>query len=494
MLAHAALASELAPFDPMDNAVLAAASRHAPEAGEWRSVWRLDRDYSLSETFLAVCHAWRDAEGKAVIAVKGAPETVVALCKIDAARTTVLLAQASRAAERGMRVLGVACAEWSERTWPEDPRSFPFRWLGLVALADPLRSSVPAAVAECRRAGIRVIMITGDHAGTALAIAREAGISAEGGALTGAELEGLRDADLAQAVRRVHVFARVLPEQKLRLVTALKTAGEIVAMTGDGVNDAPALRAAHIGVAMGSRGTDVAREAASLVLLRDEFGAIVDTVRLGRRIYDNVRNAMGYVLAVHVPIAGMAFLPLVMGGPIMLYPVHVVFLEFVIDPACSVVFEAEAGEREAMRRPPRDPREPLFSGAMLALSLALGATALLAVALLYGWAMSAGRSDGEVRALAFAAIVFGNLALIFANRSRSRPILSTLGRPNPMLWWMTAGTIAALALAVYAPPAAAVFRFAPLGAGDLGLALAAGIAGILWIEGWKMYAGMRRSR
>jgi len=494
MLAHAALASELAPFDPMDNAVLAAASRHAPEAGEWRSVWRLDRDYSLSETFLAVCHAWRDTEGKAVIAVKGAPEAVIAACKFDAAKTQTLLAQAGRAAERGMRVLGVARAEWSEQTWPEDPRSFPFQWLGFVALADPLRSSVPAAVAECRRAGIRVIMITGDHAGTALAIAREAGISAEGGALTGAELEGLRDADLAQAVRRVHVFARVLPEQKLRLVVALKTAGEIVAMTGDGVNDAPALRAAHIGVAMGSRGTDVAREAASLVLLRDEFGAIVDTVRLGRRIYDNVRNAMGYLLAVHVPIAGMAFLPLVMGGPIMLYPVHVVFLEFVIDPACSVVFEAEAGEREAMRRPPRDPREPLFSGAMLALSLALGATVLLAVALLYGWAMSAGRSDGEVRALAFAAIVFGNLALIFANRSRSRPILSTLGRPNPMLWWMTAGTIAALALAVYAPPAAAVFRFVPLGAGDLGLALAAGIAGILWIEGWKLSAGMRRSR
>jgi len=494
VLAHAALASELAPFDPMENAVLAAASRHSPEAGEWRSAWRLDRDYSLSGTFLAVCHAWRDGEGRAVVAIKGAPEAVIAVCKIDAARTKALLAQAGRAAERGMRVLGVARAEWGGQAWPEDPRSFLFRWLGFVALADPLRSSVPAAVAECRRAGIRVIMITGDHAGTALAIAREAGIGAEGGVLTGAELEGLGDAELAQAVRRVHVFARVLPEQKLRLVAALKVAGEIVAMTGDGVNDAPALRAAHIGVAMGSRGTDVAREAASLVLLRDEFGAIVDTVRFGRRIYDNVRNAMGYLLAVHVPIAGMAFLPLLMGGPIVLYPVHVVFLEFVIDPACSVVFEAETEERETMRRPPRDPREPLFSGAMLALSLALGATVLVAVVLLYGWALSAGRGDGEVRALGFAAIVFGNLALIFANRSRSRPIPETLARPNPMLWWMTAGTIAALALTLYLPSAAAVFRFAPLGAGELGLALAAGIAGILWIEGWKLYSGSRRSR
>jgi P-type Ca2+ transporter type 2C len=494
VLAHAALASELAPFDPMENAVLAAASRHSPEAMQRRAAWRLDRDYSLSETFLAVCHAWRDAEGRAVIAVKGAPETVVALCKIDAARAGVLLEQAGRAAERGMRVLGVARAEWGGQAWPEDPRSFPFRWLGFVALADPLRSAVPAAVAECRRAGIRVIMITGDHAGTALAIAREAGIGTEGGALTGAQLEGLRDAELAQAVRGVGVFARVLPEQKLRLVAALKAAGEVVAMTGDGVNDAPALRAAHIGVAMGNRGTDVAREAASLVLLRDEFGAIVDTVRLGRRIYDNVRNAMAYLLAVHVPIAGMALLPLAMGGPAMLYPVHVVFLEFVIDPACSVVFEAEAGEREAMRRPPRDPREPLFSGAMLALGLALGVTVLLALVLLYAWALSAGRGDGEVRALGFAAIVFGNLALIFANRSRSQPILATLARPNPMLWWMTGGTIAALALTLYLPPLAAVFRFSPLGAADVGLALAAGIGGILWIEGWKLYAGMRRSR
>ena len=492
VLAHAALASELAPFDPMESAVLAAALYHTPEAAEWRSAWRLDRDYSLSESFLAVCHAWRDAEGKAVVAVKGAPETVVALCKIDAARAGALLGQTSRAAERGMRVLGVARAEWGEQAWPENPRSFPFRWLGFVALADPLRSSVPAAVAECQRAGIRVIMITGDHAGTALAIAREAGIRSEGGTLTGAELGTLSDTKLAQAVRGVDVFARVLPEQKLRLVEALKSAGEVVAMTGDGVNDAPALRAAHIGVAMGSRGTDVARESASLVLLRDEFGAIVDTVRLGRRIYDNVRNAMGYLLSVHAPIAGMAFLPLMMGGPVILYPVHVVFLEFVIDPACSVVFEAEAGEREAMRRPPRDPHEPLFSGAMLALSLALGATVLLAVVLLYGWALSAGRSDGEVRALAFAAIVFGNLALIFANRSRSRPILATFARPNPVLWWMTAGTITALSVTVYVPVAAVVFRFAPLGVGDLGLALAAGIAGTLWVEVWKLYSGMRR--
>jgi len=495
VLAYAALASELAPFDPMENAILAAASLAAPEAVEWRQAWRLDRDYSLSPAFLAVCHAWRDAEGRAVVAVKGAPEAVIAACRLGPAEAEALLSEARRGAERGVRILGVARAQWSRADWPADPRDFPFRWLGFVALADPLRPTVPAAVAECRRAGIRVVMITGDHGGTALAIAREAGIRTEGGLLTGAELDSLPEAELAQAVRGVDVFARVLPQQKLRLVVALKAAGEVVAMTGDGVNDAPALRAAHIGVAMGGRGTDVAREAASLVLLRDEFGAIVDTVRLGRRIYDNLRNAMGYLLAVHVPIAGISFLPLAFGGPIVLYPVHVVFLEFVIDPACSVVFEAESGESEAMQRPPRDPHEPLFSRSMLAASLGLGAAALLAVVLVYGWALLAGRSEGELRALSFAAVVIGNLALILAHRSRSRPIFATLARPNPVLWWMMLAALAALGLAIYVPPMAAVFRFAPLGAAEIGIAFAAGLAGALCSEGWKWYtAGSRGAR
>jgi Ca2+-transporting ATPase len=494
VLAHAALASEIAPFDPMENAILAAASEHAPEAAEWRRTWRLDQDYSLSAEFLAVCHAWLDDRGRAVVAVKGAPEAVVAACRLAPDEAGALLSEARRGAERGMRVLGVAVADWPDADWPADPREFPFRWLGFVALADPLRPTVRAAVAECRRAGIRVVMITGDHGGTALAIAREAGIRTDGGMLTGAELESLPGAGLAEAVRRVDVFARVLPHQKLRLVEALKAAGEVVAMTGDGVNDAPALGAAHIGVAMGGRGTDVAREAASLVLLRDEFGAIVDTVRLGRRIYDNLRNAMGYLLAVHVPIAGVSFLPLVLGGPIVLFPVHVVFLEFVIDPACSVVFEAESGESEAMQRPPRDPRAPLFGAAMLAASLGLGAAALLAVVLVYGWALLAGLGGDEMRALTFAAIVTGNLALIFANRSRSRPFIATLARPNPVLWWTAAAAIAALAFAIYLPPVAAIFRFAPLGPAEIGVAFAAGLAGLVWSEGWKRVAARRQAR
>jgi Ca2+-transporting ATPase len=311
-------------------------------------------------------------------------------------------------------------------------------------------------------------MITGDFPGTALEIARQAGLAA-GAALTGADVERMSDAELALAVREASIFARVLPQQKLRLVAAFKAAGEVVAMTGDGVNDAPALKSAHIGIAMGRRGSDVAREAAALVLLEDDFGSLVDTVRLGRRIYENIRAAMRYIVSVHVPTAGMAFLPLVFGWPVVLYPVHIVFLEFIIDPACSIVFEAEPSEKGAMQRPPRDPSARLFDARMLGASLALGASVLAGVVAVYAWALHAGRAEPEARAIAFAAIVFGNLAMILAYRS--------LGRTNPAFWTVCAAALAALAVVLYVPAVAAIFRVAAPGAGVLLVAVAAGAAG-----------------
>jgi Ca2+-transporting ATPase len=481
-LEAAALACELEPFDPMERAILAAA---LPATHAVRREWTLERDYPFGNGFLAVCHVWRSAGGARRAAIKGAAETVLPLCGagevMQAAR-----AQAAAAAERGLRLLAVAEAEVPEGPLPDDPGTYPFRWLGFVALADPLRPEVPAAVAQCRRAGIRVVMITGDYPGTALAIARQAGIAAHERVLTGADIRALDDAGLVDAVKRANVFARILPEEKLRLVQALKAAGEVVAMTGDGVNDAPALKAAHIGIAMGKRGTDVARESAALVLTEDDFGSIVATVRLGRRIYENIRNAMRYLIAVHVPIAGAAFVPVALGWPQLLLPMHVVFLEFVIDPACSIAFEAEDSDEEAMHRPPRDPRARLFDAATLAGALAAGVSMLAALLLACAWAVAGGRSDGEVRALGFATIVFGNLALILAHRSRERTILDTLSRPNPALWWVIGGALAALAGANYLPAAAEIFRFAPLGALELAVALGAGVLGILGLEAAKL--------
>ena len=479
----AALACELDPVDAMDRAIVEASSG---EARRRRREWRLERDYPLTDRFLAVCHAWRTPEGKLRVALKGAPETVLALC--GAAER---MGDVERAARDGRRLLGVAQAD-ADGAPLDDPARYAYRWVGFVALSDPLRASAPEAVARCRAAGVRVVMITGDYAGTALRIAAQAGIDVSAGALSGAEIARLGDAALAQAVRRVNVFARVRPEQKLRLVQAYRAAGEVVAMTGDGVNDAPALKAADIGLAMGKRGTDVARESAALVLLEDDFGAIVSTIALGRRIYDNIRNAMRYIISVHVPIAAMSFLPFALGGPLLLYPVHVVFLEFVIDPACTLVYEGERADAGAMRQPPRDPGTPLFNLHMLGVSLALGAGMLVAVLAVYWWALATGHSDGETRAAAFAAIVFANLALLFVTRSASRTALAMLREANAALWWIVGGAAAALAAAIYVPAIAALFRFAPLGALELGVAAAAALASVTWYELRKLVR--RRSR
>ena len=414
------------------------------------------------------------------------PETILALCRLDPDALRIAMNEVEKAGRNGLRLLAIAEAGWDATEWPDDPREYRFGWLGFVALADPLRAEVPEAIAQCRRAGVRVVMITGDHPGTALAIARQAGIETAGGVLTGAEIEAMDAGALASRARRVNVFARVRPAQKLGLVTAYKGAGEVVGMTGDGVNDAPALKAAHIGIAMGKRGTDVAREASALVLLDDDFQSIVGAMRLGRRIYENIRNAMRYLLAVHVPIAGMSFLPLAFGWPVLLYPVHIVFLEFVIDPACSIVFEAERSEESAMMRPPRDPREPLFSLQMLGVSLSLGASVLATVCLGCWWAVENGLVEGEVRSFGFTAIVAGNLALIHATRSRDRTLLKALRQPNAALWWITAVAVAALAAAIYLPLIADLFRFSPLSATELGIAFAAGVAGVLWYEPYKV--------
>ncbi len=483
VLEAAALACEIEPFDPMERAIVDASGSRADEI---RRTWRLAKDYPLTPDFLAVCHGWQSPSGEKRVVIKGAPETVLRLCRLGAAELQRAMKEVEAASERGLRLLAIAEEGRGGTAWADDPRQYQFTWLGFVALADPLRAGVPEAIAQCRRAGVRIVMITGDFPGTALAIARQAGIAVDSGVLTGAEIAELDEAHLADAVRSINVFARIRPEQKLKLISAYKADGEVVAMTGDGVNDAPALKAAHIGVAMGKRGTDVAREASALVLIEDDFQSIVAAVRLGRRIYENIRNAMRYLLAVHVPIAGMSFFPLVFGLPVFLFPVHIVFFEFVIDPACSIVFEAEKSDKDVMQRPPRDPREPLFSVQMLGVSLLLGASVLATIFLTYWWVVRTGITAAEAASFGFAAIVFGNLAMIHSTRSRDRIALRAMTQSNPALWWITLGTLIALAAAIYIPPIADVFRFAPLSAGQFALAVVAGTAGVLWYEAYKL--------
>ena len=482
------LASQRDPFDPMERAFHELGTRLLAQTEHLHADWTLVKEYPLSPRLLALSHVWRSPNGREyVLAAKGAPEAIADLCHLSPEQTGAVAERVAALAQEGLRILGVARGTFPHGALPGQQHDFTFEFLGLVGLADPVRPAVPAAVAECYTAGIRVVMITGDHPATALSIARQVGLKPLGEILTGPELDTLDEPELRRRVRTVNVFARTVPEQKLRLVNALKANGEVVAMTGDGVNDAPALKAAHIGIAMGGRGTDVAREAAALVLLDDDFSSLVRAVRMGRRIFDHLRKAMTYIVAVHVPIAGMSLLPVAFGWPLVLLPVHILFLELVIDPACSVVFEAEPEEEDVMRRPPRNPKEPLFSRRTLGLGLLQGGSVLvivLAVFLLalYGW-----HDELDARAVCFTTLVVANLGLIFANRSWSRTILSTLRTPNLALWWVFGGTLFLLALVLYVPFLRDLFHFSVLHPDDLALCLASGLVSILWFEGLKIF-------
>ncbi|MGA0603133.1 cation-translocating P-type ATPase [Caulobacter sp. KR2-114] len=447
-----ALASAPRPFDPMELAFHAAADTGPPDDGH------LEKTYDLTPGCPAMAQVWAGAGGRRV-AVKGAPEAVLRLCRLDDGRMRDIMAMVERMAEGGARVLAVAEARVGVGPLPDTLEAFALAFRGLVGLSDPLRPGVPAAVAECQGAGLRVVMVTGDYPSTARAIATLAGIRG-GATLTGGDLRALSDEALARRVGDVSVFARILPEEKLRIVRAFKAAGEIVAMTGDGVNDAPALKAADIGIAMGARGTEVARAGADLVLLDDDFGSIVEAIRLGRRIYDNLQKAMGFVVAVHVPIAGLAILPLLLGLPIFLAPAHIAFLEMIIDPVCSLVFEAEAEEGDVMRRAPRDAGARLLASRALAYRGAQGVCVLVAVAATYVEATTWGLPDDSARATAFLALVLGVLGLVMATRSFG-PVVGALMRPNRLLV-LVAGVVLLAVLAVMAAPGVReLFHFGP---------------------------------
>ncbi len=491
----AILASVVDPFDPMEKAFHQLGQRFLAGTEHLHRDWRLVQTYALSPALRAMSHVWAaQGDDEQTVAAKGAPEAVIDLCHLGETDRVRIAAMVDELAAQGLRVLGVARGRFQGQDWPADEHGFDFEFVGLLGLADPVRAAVPAAVAECRAAGIRIVMITGDYPATARAIARQAGLADDGvDVLAGDEIAALDDDALRERLAAVNVCARITPDQKLRIVQALKARGEVVAMTGDGVNDAPALRAAHVGVAMGQRGTDVARESSSLVLVDDNFASIVRAVRLGRRIFDNLQKAMSYILAVHVPIAGMALLPVLLGWPPLLFPMHIALLELIIDPACSVAFENEPAERDVMQRPPRDAAAPLFGGATLWLALLQGTGVLTVVLLAYAWA-GPRIPEAEARAFAFATLVTGNLALILSNRSSNESLWTTLRTPNAILWWVIGGALVLLATALYLPWAVDLLRFAPLPAHELAAAVGLGIGSVVWFEAVKRVRGRRTPR
>jgi len=486
---YSLLASPTDPFDPMEKAMKELGGRTLANTEHLHKDWTLVKEYPLSERLLAMSRVWRSPDGhNLTIAAKGAPEAIADLCHFGDARKQSLEEQINEMANQGLRVIGVAKAQLRPDVLPDEQHDFDFKFLGLLGLEDPVRPGVPEAVQECYTAGIRVLMITGDYPGTARNIARQIGLRPLDQVITGPELDQMSDAELQERIKTTCIFARAVPEQKLRIVQALKANREVVAMTGDGVNDAPALKAAHIGIAMGGRGTDVARESAALVLLDDNFASIVQAVRMGRRIFDNLKKAMTFIFSVHIPIAGMSLIPVLLKWPLALLPVHIVFLELIIDPACSVVFEMESDEANIMRRPPRRLEDPLFGRQMILTGLIQGVGVLVVVLAMYGFVLSRGMGESEARMMSFATLVIADLGLILTNRSWTRPIVATLRTPNPALWWVVGGAAAFLALAIGVPFLRGLFSFGPLHFWELMFIGVAGLISILISESAKTTA------
>jgi len=496
LLEYAVLASHRRAFDPMEKAIGEAGQRLLARTEHLHADWTLVDDYALSPDMLAMSRVWQSPDQtERLIAAKGAPEAIVDLCHLDADEASTVAHQVRRMAVEGLRVLGVARARFAAAALPPQQHDFEFEFLGLIGLEDPVRADVPQAIAECQAAGMRVVMMTGDHSATALSIARKAGISVDSPALTGAELSALNDEALRSRLADTHVFSRVQPDQKLRLVRAFQARGDVVAMTGDGVNDAPALKAADIGVAMGARGTEVARQAAGLVLLNDDFASLVTAVRYGRRVFANLRKAIVFVVAVHVPIVGLSVLPVFFGWPMLLMPVHILFLQLIIDPACSVVFEAEPLEADAMKVPPRRQDEKLFDRDVVARGLWQGAGLLLLLLTVYAGGRALAAPDGSqndaARALTFVALVLSNLGLIHVNRSWGRTSWRGSAASNRQFGLIVAAAVIVLAGVLTVPVISRLFSFAVPAPGLLLTALVVAGLATAWFEAVKRYRGSR---
>lgn len=485
VLRTAALASDPDSRDAMDLASIACASRFAliPEN------LLIAKVFPLVRPILAVGLSWSEHDRPGVRTyAKGAPESIMQLCRFSQQMRKRVDLVVENLAARGLRVLGVASAADHLDPMLESLAQFSFEFIGLIAYRDPLKQGVIEAIEQCHNAGIKVIMITGDYPATALSIAQEIGLSITGGVLSGTELATLDDAALAIRLRSAHVLARMVPEQKLRVVQALRRSGEIVAMTGDGVNDAPALKAANIGIAMGGRGTDVAREAAALVLLDDNFTSIVDAIRQGRRIYDNIQKAFSYIIAIHLPIIGLTFVPLVAGMPPIFGPLHLAFLEFIIDPVCSIVFEAEASEPSLMKRPPRPAMQRFFGKTVLRDGFLTGGLVLLAAIFVYASLGNSGASPDRARAVAFATLLICNAALILTLRSRTEFAWKFGMSRNPMLGFFAIFLVALSGIVFYVPRMSAVFHFAPLQPEDLVFAVIMALPGLALHELFKLFS------
>lgn len=478
---YGALASIPGSLDPVDKAFL---RQHTPDEN-----LQLIKEFPLNEETLVFCQIWRRGSEELIAALKGAPEKVIEICDLDHEQTNQVISELDKSARAGLRVLAVAKSVVSDEVATADNFDrFEFEFVGLAAMKDPVRDGVADAITELSGAGIRTMLITGDYPQTAESIGREIGLLQAGGAVNGEELSRLSAQQLAAAVRTQTIFSRVKPQQKLLLVQELQRQGEIVAMTGDGVNDAPALKKADVGLAMGKQGSEVAREAADLVISDDSFLSIAEGVRAGRRIFANLRKAASYIIAIHIPIFGMALVPITSPAwPLVLLPIQIAILEIIIDPSASLVYEAEPASKNQMNSKPRPRSERLISAKVLRLAslqgaiLFLGSLAAFIVALNYDF------SDEKIRSVTFGTILLGNLLLMLANRSSTAGLIELVsGRRNRLALFIFFAGITAMYLMFSVPLVREAFSLSALSSIEVMLIFVCALPALLWFEIYKL--------
>ncbi|MFA6239096.1 MAG: cation-translocating P-type ATPase [Bacteriovorax sp.] len=478
------LASKKDPHDPMEFAFNTAGLKYLNGTEHLHQDWSLEKEYPLSTQLLSIAHAWKpNSDGAYIIGAKGAPEAIIDLCHLCSEEEDKIKKQANEMAREGLRILGIAKSHLISEVLPSKQHDIQFTFLGLIAIADPIRSGIAESISECHSAGIRVMMLTGDHPVTATSIAQKIGLLNPTRVVTGSEIEKLSDQELSELIRTINVFSRVMPAQKLRLVETLKLSGEIVAMTGDGVNDAPALKSSHVGIAMGGRGTDVAREASDIVLLNDDFSSIVEAIKTGRRIYTNIKNALVYIFAIHIPIAGLSVIPVLTRLPLILLPAHIAFLHLIIEPASSIAFEVEPESADVMKRKPRNPKENLFDKDIWIASFSRGFSLLIATVGVYIISLKRGQGELDARTLVITTLILSNTLLIYLSRGPDISFIKKLmSRPNRVVKLISAISLIMLIMALSIPQSREILRFSILHPIDIVICIAVALVSILLSE------------
>jgi len=485
LIEYAMWASETTPFDPMEKAIHHLYKRIT--VSDKRPQFKQVHEYPISGKPPMMTHIFRDATDTAIIACKGAPEAVLQLSKLSADEKKKVEEQALLFARQGYRVLGVGKGEWDSEVYPATQQEFSFQFLGLIAFSDPPKPRIAATMKAFKQAGIAIKIITGDYAETTLAIAKAIGLNEKGQYLTGKDVMNCSPEELQGKVKEVNIFARMFPEAKMKVIDALKATGEVVAMTGDGVNDAPALKAAHIGIAMGQRGSEVSKAAASLIITDDDLGHMIDAVALGRKIYDNLKKAIQYIVSIHIPIILIVTLPLLLAWKYdnVFSPVHVIFLELLMGPTCSIIYENEPMEPGTMSRPPRESQSTFLSAKQLRTSIAQGVIITIGCLGIGYYSLQQGQSEVWVRTVIFITLLFSNIFLTLVNRSFRYSVLTTLRYSNYLVPLIMGITLLFIAVVLYTPLARQLFALTVLPFSYLFTCVIIALGCTMWMELFK---------